>query len=371
MTTAVALSLNTVAWQVYAQLTPEKGIEYLKRLGFSSITEEDEHQLAPSLGGFTYGVSPMEMAKGYAAIANDGIARQTTCINKITDLDGNVIWKNADAEKIRIYDKLSCRYMSDMLKGVTENGTASGLSVKEGKIEAGVKTGTTNESKDGWMCGFTPYYTLSVWVGCDQPEPVPGLYGGTYPRKIWEGFMNAACADKKKKMLPTAAMLLEKRAAKQRALEEAEAERLRQEAEEEALKQQEEENLYEEEYTDPSYNEMTGRPYENTEEQPVPETAGETQDITSEPVQGDTGTAGQDMEQILQGTENAQQTPAEQTPEETMLPAQEAPSETYEQPSEQWTDGIVYDEGFDENWENGETYNDGYTDYTNEETYDQ
>ena len=51
------------------------------------------------------------------------------------------------------------------------------------------KTGTTSDKKDGWFCGFTPYYTMAVWVGYDSPKTLNNLYGNTYPLTIWRTFM--------------------------------------------------------------------------------------------------------------------------------------------------------------------------------------
>ena len=65
-------------------------------------------------------------------------------------------------------------------------------------VSAG-KTGTTNDKKDGWFCGFTPYYTTAVWVGYDSPRTVDDLYGSTYPLRIWETYMNAVHAKLKAK----------------------------------------------------------------------------------------------------------------------------------------------------------------------------
>lgn len=51
------------------------------------------------------------------------------------------------------------------------------------------KTGTTNDNKDGWFCGFTPYYTTAVWVGYDMPKTLSELQGASYPGEIWRVFM--------------------------------------------------------------------------------------------------------------------------------------------------------------------------------------
>ena len=51
----------------------------------------------------------------------------------------------------------------------------TGKSLKLTDMPCAGKTGTTNDLKDGWFCGFTRYYTTSVWVGCDIPEKVKHL----------------------------------------------------------------------------------------------------------------------------------------------------------------------------------------------------
>lgn len=183
---AVARSKNTIAWKIFEELTPEVGISYLEAMGFSNLDANDK-RLPASIGGFTNGVSPLEMAKGYATIKNDGGYRNPTCIMKITDADGEVIYQ-ADQTASVIYKENACRQMTDMLQTVITSGTGRGYSL--GMMPCAGKTGTTNDNKDGWFVGYTPYYTTSVWVGYDIPKEVPGLGGGTYPGKIWHGFMS-------------------------------------------------------------------------------------------------------------------------------------------------------------------------------------
>ena len=79
--------------------------------------------------------------------------------------------------------------MVDILTGVVTRGSASGMGWRGG-IEAAGKTGTTNNSKDGWFCGMTPYYTMTVWVGYDQPRALSSLWGSTYPAQIWKTAMS-------------------------------------------------------------------------------------------------------------------------------------------------------------------------------------
>ena len=186
LSVAVAASKNVVAWRLYEQLTPEVGSQYLLDMNFNYMTIEDRQNMAACLGGLAYGATTVEMASGYSTIENDGEFRKPTCIVKITDSQGNEIV--ADKIKSRqVYEINASRMMTSMLKGVFTGGTASGLGVR-GMSCAG-KTGTTDNNTDGWFCGFTPYYTLSVWVGYDTPQATRGLWGSTYPGRIWHDFM--------------------------------------------------------------------------------------------------------------------------------------------------------------------------------------
>ena len=184
---AVEQSLNTVAWQLFEELTPQVGLQYLIDMGYNRIVKSD-YYLPASLGGLTYGCSPVEMASGYATLQNEGKYREPTCIIKILDAEGKEVIPN-DVDEKYIYDSNAANTMVDILTGVFSKGTARGLGISNGMPCAG-KTGTTNDKKDGWFCGFTPYYTTAVWVGYDQPQTVSDLYGGTYPGKTWSAFMN-------------------------------------------------------------------------------------------------------------------------------------------------------------------------------------
>lgn len=184
---AVEKSLNTVAWQLFEKLTPEVGLDYLLQMNFSRIVKSD-YYLPASLGGLTYGASPLEMASAYETLFNDGKYREPTCIVKILDADGNVIVEDDVNEKY-IYNADAAHSMVDILQGVIQRGTAAGLGLDNGMPSAG-KTGTTNDKKDGWFCGFTPYYTTAVWIGYDSPQTVSDLYGSTYPGRTWHMFMN-------------------------------------------------------------------------------------------------------------------------------------------------------------------------------------
>lgn len=183
---AVEQSKNTVAWQLFEKLTPNVGLSYLLKMNFAKLDKND-YYLATALGGFTNGVSPVEMTAGYATLENDGIYREPTCIVKILDSKGEELVSDSTAKK-RIYKTNSARMMTDVLTGVIKNGTGKGLGLDN--MPSAGKTGTTNEKKDGWFVGYTPYYTTGVWVGYDIPKAMAELSGATFPGTIWKTFMN-------------------------------------------------------------------------------------------------------------------------------------------------------------------------------------
>jgi len=183
---AVEVSKNTVAWKLFEELTPETGLSYVTRMQFRNIVPSD-YVPAASLGGLTYGVCTLEMAGAYCTLANEGLYRNPTCIVKITTTDGDII-VGKDREATRIYEENAVRMMTDILQGVMTNGTGVKLQLKN-SVSAG-KTGTTNDIKDGWFVGYTPYYTTAVWVGYDMPKELDSLAGNTYPGYIWKAFMD-------------------------------------------------------------------------------------------------------------------------------------------------------------------------------------
>lgn len=195
---AVEKSLNTVAWQVFEDIGVEAGLQKLYDMEFAKILDEDR-QLSTSLGGLTRGATAVEMASGYAALANEGVFRAPTCIVKITDAFGEVVVDNSEPETKQVYTGDAARKMTNILKGVMKSGTGRKLELSN--MPCAGKTGTTNDNKDGWFAGYTPYYTTVVWVGCDQVRGLQGLSGASYPGTIWHQYMETIHQGLEKKEL--------------------------------------------------------------------------------------------------------------------------------------------------------------------------
>lgn len=184
--TAVQYSKNTIAYKIFEAITPKVGMQYILNMGYSKIMTQDTYNMSSALGGFTYGVTTKEMASGFCTLQNDGVYRNPSCIVEILDAQGNVLVPN-EWEEIRIYDRNASRMMTDVLVTVVTAGTGRGYGIA-GMPCAG-KTGTTNDKKDGWFVGYTPYYTTAVWVGYDIPKTVSTLNSTTSPGMIWKSYM--------------------------------------------------------------------------------------------------------------------------------------------------------------------------------------
>lgn len=185
--TAVEKSKNVVAWRLFDELTPKVGLQYLQNMQFDKIVPDDFY-LPAALGGLTYGVTTEQMAGGYSALDNEGLWTKPTCITSILNSAGEECYAGAVREQV--YTSDAARAITDILEGVHVNGTATGIEL-DSDFEFACKTGTTNDNKAAWFCGYSPYYSIAVYVGADNNKvSIDGLWGGTYPAYVWRDLQN-------------------------------------------------------------------------------------------------------------------------------------------------------------------------------------
>ena len=184
---ALETSQNIPFVKIMAELRAEKSLEYLKKMGITTLDETKDKGLSLAIGGLTNGISPLEMAGAYATIANDGVYIEPTFYTKVTDINGEtVLTPNQRTE--RVMSEQNAYIAKDLLTApvVGSSGTAKYCAISG--IETAAKTGTTNSDYDRWLCGFTPYYTATTWYGFDANEEV--YYSGTNPAgQIWSNVM--------------------------------------------------------------------------------------------------------------------------------------------------------------------------------------
>lgn len=170
-------------------------IKHAKSLGISSPIKKE---LGSALGASE--VTMLELAKSYATFANSGIRSELISIRKITDREGNILYK-APSLSNRQQKALSPQIsylMTQAMKNVFQRGTAY-KAYEMSKWAVG-KTGTSNLSKDNWFCGFTTDLTAIAWVGTDDFTQILGKSSGAeLALPIWKDFMTKAIEKKQPK----------------------------------------------------------------------------------------------------------------------------------------------------------------------------
>ena len=181
---AVRISQNIPFVKVVSEITPAKSIEYLEKMGVTSINHEKDGLAALSIGGFTNGITPLEMAGCYATIENNGVYRRPMFYSKVTDANGNTVLEGKQTTE-QVFSEQAAYVIKNILQSVVKSGTATYCAISG--MDVAAKTGTTNSNYDKWLCGFTNYYTAACWYGFDKNEEVTG--SNNVAGRIWDAVM--------------------------------------------------------------------------------------------------------------------------------------------------------------------------------------
>lgn len=197
---ATAHSVNTVFAQLVVAdgMSPDRVARTAESLGIRSPLG-DPVPCSITLG--SQGVTPLEMTVAYAAIADQGVWHSPTSVMSVRTPDGAKIRYPATREGQRL-DPNVANAVTKALTGVVQYGTGTGASL--GSRPVAGKTGTSQDYKNAWFCGYTApgqgQIAACVWVGYKKNEKsmvnVGGVYGpvygGTIPASIWREFMSEA-----------------------------------------------------------------------------------------------------------------------------------------------------------------------------------
>lgn len=174
--------------------------------GLTSLVEADKNVTCLALGGVTKGFTTLEVANAYATIANNGYHITPKLYTKVLDRNGEFVLDNTAVDAKQVMADSTAFMLTSCLSSVvdTPGGTAYGaVSIKGGSIACAGKTGNTDDDKDRWFCGYTPYYTIACWTGYDQAKKIGRGY--PYPSTmLFNTVMNAICADKGGASFPAA-----------------------------------------------------------------------------------------------------------------------------------------------------------------------
>lgn len=185
--TAIKFSRNLAAVRLNRMIGPELVVEYAYKMGITSPLKA-----VYSLPLGVNEVTPLEMARAFATLANEGVKITPYFIRKIVDRHGRVIEEKKPVRE-EVLSPQTCYVMIDLMKSVVNEGTAKSIRRVGFKGAAAGKTGTTNNFTDAWFVGFTPELCMAVWVGFDSKKRIhSGAQGGSVAAPIWGEVMKKA-----------------------------------------------------------------------------------------------------------------------------------------------------------------------------------
>ena len=195
---ATTISDNVVFAQLSVDVGPDNTIEIARKMGITSPLDA-----VPSITLGTSGVTPLEMADGYATLASGGIHHPPQAIVKVKFPNGRVDWR-PKTKGHRAIPAGVASVVTQCLERVATSGTGSPSGAYFPYTRAG-KTGTTDKGWDVWYVGYTPQLAASVWMGdAEKNLPMDGAYGGTYCAPMWAKFFAAALKDQSHPSFATA-----------------------------------------------------------------------------------------------------------------------------------------------------------------------
>jgi len=203
MRQALQGSLNIPAVQTFYLVGEKKGIEFARRLGYSTF-DTGNFGLSLVLGGGS--VSMLEHINAYGVLANNGAYNAPAAILKVTNAKGDTLYEWKEEEK-QVVDPKVTATMSNVLSDDAARAYVFGangpLTLKGRPVAA--KTGTTNEYKDAWTVGYTPSLVAGVWAGNSDNTRMKSGYGGSrVAAQFWNAFMTEALKDAPVENFPAA-----------------------------------------------------------------------------------------------------------------------------------------------------------------------
>jgi penicillin-binding protein 1B len=154
---------------------------------------ESALQPIPSLALGTLELSPLELARAYATLANGGWRVRPRGLTALYDREGSALLFDESTPE-RAIDPRLAYLVNNVLEGVFVTGTARSAARLGFNGTAAGKTGSSDGLRDAWFVGYTPELLVLVWVGYDDNRSV-GLPGGAAALPIWVDLMRRIGAD--------------------------------------------------------------------------------------------------------------------------------------------------------------------------------
>lgn len=183
---AIEHSSNIVHIKIMAELGASNSATFLRSMNFDKISDDD---IGLSLALGATSVTPLQMAAAYAMVANNGVYIEPTFYTKIEDMDGNIVLE-AKQESKRIMSEQNAYVLKEILTEPVTGAGGTATTCWISGMEVGAKTGSTDEYKDRWLCGITPYYAAASWFGFDNQERPSGISGNA-AATLWGEIMRS------------------------------------------------------------------------------------------------------------------------------------------------------------------------------------
>jgi penicillin-binding protein 1A len=186
LTTALALSINTIAVKLSFDYGREKVLATLKRLGLDHIKKSCSMALGDQ------GLTVLDHTSGYATLASGGKRVKGYAVTEIRTAQDEVIYsrQNDEPPAKQIFDRRAVETLNEMLSHVITEGTGRAATLDFTSVAG--KTGTSSDYRDAWFLAYTGQYVAGVWYGNDSFSPTNKVTGGSLPARTWHQFMVAA-----------------------------------------------------------------------------------------------------------------------------------------------------------------------------------
>lgn len=142
------------------------GLELVRNRLFEYGFEYLPNDLSLALGSIT--LTPMQMSEDLTIISNYGERVKPYMVEKVVNKYGETF--TFDTKRERVTTPAQAYLMIDVMRDVVRRGTGRRARIRG--IEMAGKTGTTNDNRDAWFCGYTPSTQTVVWFGNDDNSQI-------------------------------------------------------------------------------------------------------------------------------------------------------------------------------------------------------
>ena len=182
---AIARSSNIVALKCFQELGMDTVWSSLTNFGITTLTDEDKVE-ALALGGTYGGVTNLEMTAAYGTLARGGEYIEPVYYTKIIDRNGQALLEKNPARH-QVVTEQTAALLTVALEDVLDSGT--GMTADFADMSLAGKSGTTNDIRDAWFIGYSPYLTCGIWGGNDDNS---AQESGEYVKTLWKSVMSRA-----------------------------------------------------------------------------------------------------------------------------------------------------------------------------------